>query len=328
MPFSSKEAKRDLNSIPLPELYANLSSGGLVRRLLELARDEDLGVESQSGDITTVACGDMQNPVDVSVVSRSPGVIAGLEAIRDVIAAFTDTRTAGDTSIRVLEKGARDGERIAANTTLATLRGPLGSILAVERTLLNLVSRLSGVATKTAEFVEAIPRGSKARLFDTRKTTPGLRVLEKYAVRCGGGMCHRIGLHDAVLIKDNHIAGVDSGKLGEFIQAASARARRSFNPSFVEVEVDTESQLRELLALPRGLVDFILLDNMSPARLRACAEMRDALNPSLQLEASGGITLDTIAEVAMTGVDRISCGSVTHSAVSLDLGLDIFQPLK
>ena len=165
--------------------------------------------------------------------------------------------------------------------------------------------------------------GCRARLYDTRKTTPGLRVLEKYAVRCGGGFCHRIGLFDAVLIKDNHIAGVSVTELPRAIQRAATLARVKSHPAFVEVEVDTLEQYEALLTLPPGTVDIILLDNMSCELMSHAAKRRDEVNPGLELEASGGITLETIGPVSRTGVDRISVGGLTHSAVVLDVAMDV-----
>jgi nicotinate-nucleotide pyrophosphorylase (carboxylating) len=164
-------------------------------------------------------------------------------------------------------------------------------------------------------------------LYDTRKTTPGLRVLEKYAVRCGGGFCHRIGLFDAVLIKDNHLAGVSIAELPTFVARAAERAKgiAPRNTSFVECEVDSLEQLSALLTLPTGTLDIVLLDNMSVGQLKKACAMRDRANPKLELEASGGVNLKSIPAIASTGVDRISVGALTHSAVQLDIGLDIHE---
>lgn len=319
----------DLNGLPLPQLYDHLRATGLIARLIELARDEDLGTPAardysaadatpfSSGDITTACCIERDSVGRANIVARAPGVIAGLAAIPDLVRALAPSCVATPLTT--------DGTRMAANNPVCHIHGPLAEMLAFERTTLNLLSRLSGIATRTAQFVAAIPSGSRAKLFDTRKTTPGLRVLEKYAVRCGGGACHRIGLFDAVLIKDNHLAGVAISELAKVVQSAAARARE-LSPvplQFVEVEVDSLEQLAELLRLPSGVVDIVLLDNMDSAKLREAAKMRDEKNRSLQLEASGGITLSTLAEIAGTGVDRISTGSVTHSAISLDLAMDV-----
>jgi nicotinate-nucleotide pyrophosphorylase (carboxylating) len=302
----------DTNRLPLPELYRRLAAGGLVQRLLELARDEDLG---QGGDVTTRACVPQGRRGRATLAARGGGVVAGLEAIEDLARVFAPGVRA---DLRV-----RDGDDLRGGEVLAVLGGPMCELLALERTMLNLVSRLCGVATLTRRYARAIPQGSRARLYDTRKTTPGLRVLEKYAVRCGGGFCHRMGLFDAVLIKDNHLAGVGAGELAEFVGRAANQARQAPGVNFVEVEVDTLEQLAALLTLPRGAVDVVLLDNMDAPTLRRAAEMRDARLPGLELEASGGVTLATIGEIAGTGVDRISVGAITHQAVSLDLGLDV-----
>jgi nicotinate-nucleotide pyrophosphorylase (carboxylating) len=319
----------DLNALPLPVLYSHFHSTGLISRLIDLARDEDLGLSTprahpgeaaatQSlGDITTAACIDPHTTSRAQIVARAPGVIAGLAALPDLVRTLAPGCSA--------TPHVADGARVPANTNLCDISGPLDEMLEFERTTLNLLSRLSGIATRTAQFVAAIPPGSRARLYDTRKTTPGLRVLEKYAVRCGGGFCHRIGLYDAVLIKDNHLAGVPVRALAAFIHAAAARARSiARHPiQFIEVEVDSLDQFAELLTLEPGTIDIVLLDNMGPPKLREAAAMRDSKNPRLQLEASGGITLATLPEIATTGIDRISTGSITHSAVALDLAMDV-----
>jgi nicotinate-nucleotide pyrophosphorylase (carboxylating) len=191
------------------------------------------------------------------------------------------------------------------------------SILVAERTALNFLQRLSGIATLTARYAERIV-GTPAVLLDTRKTTPGWRLLEKYAVRCGGGTNHRLGLYDGVLIKDNHLAALRHGTQG--VAEAVAAARSQYGQRVpIEVEVDTLEQLD--VALTAG-PDIILLDNMGPERLRQAIARRDALAPSIRLEASGGVNLDTIAAIAATGIDRISVGALTHSAIALDIGLD------
>lgn len=306
----------------LERFYASLAATGLVHRLVELARDEDLGVPSEggeglswTGDLTTAACIDGRQRARAHVVARREGVVAGLACVPTVVEVF-----GGRVSVRFK---ARDGDRVKAGSVLALLDGPLAEILELERTLLNLVGRLSGVATQTARHVAVIPQGSRTKVYDTRKTTPGLRVLEKYAVRCGGGASHRLGLHDAVLIKDNHLAGVSDAELGAFVAAAAAKARAMARPSFVEVEVDRLEQLDALLTLPPGVVNIVLLDNMGPEKLREACARRDRAQPRLELEASGGITLETLGEVAKVGVDRVSLGALTHSAVSLDVALDI-----
>jgi nicotinate-nucleotide pyrophosphorylase (carboxylating) len=335
---NGQATRTDLNALALPDLYRHFAATGLVRRLLELARDEDLGVPTSraggrarldphaatdharaGGDITTAACIEPDQMGEASLVARQAGTIAGLECIGDLLELFAPGSG--------FEPGAADGRRVAPGTTLGVLRGPLDEILELERTMLNLLARLCGVATQTSRFLDAMnsPGPVKARLYDTRKTTPGLRVLEKYAVRCGGGHLHRIGLYDAVLIKDNHIADVTPPELPAFVEKAAAGARQTAD--FIEVEVDSLEQLRSLLTLPPGTIDIVLLDNMPPEQLREAVARRDSTEPSLQLEASGGVTLESIAAVARTGVDRIAVGALTHSAVGLDVALDIVPHL-
>ncbi|MCC6678985.1 MAG: carboxylating nicotinate-nucleotide diphosphorylase [Phycisphaerales bacterium] len=307
----------DPNALNLPQLYAHLARGGLVRRLLELARDEDLG---SAGDRTGAACIPVGARAEARLVFRSGGIVAGLAAGPDLIDVFAPGRDVH------LDVKLEDGGRAAANSTIAVLSGPLRDVLAIERTLLNLVGRLSGIATRTAKFVERIGPGMRARLYDTRKTTPGLRLLEKYAVRCGGGHTHRVGLYDAVLIKDNHLAGVAPDQLADFVARAAARARAAAGPGglqFVQVEVESLAMLERVLGLPGGVVDIVLLDNMPADEMSESVRLRDRLAPRVELEASGGITLETIRKVAESGVDRISVGSLTHGAASIDVALDI-----
>jgi nicotinate-nucleotide pyrophosphorylase (carboxylating) len=262
---------------------------------------EDLG---RAGDVTSIATIPEGTPARALVVARAAGVIAGLPL---VAAAFR--RLAPEIEITA---GTRDGESVAARTTLMRLAGPARAVLAAERTALNLLGHLSGVASATHEFVRRVA-GTKLRICCTRKTTPGLRALEKYAVRCGGGFNHRFGLDDAMLIKDNHIA-VAGG-----IRAVLERARGAAGHLVkIEIEVDTIDQLREVLAI--GLADAVLLDNMDTATMRAAVVL---VAGRLPLEASGGITLDTIAAIAATGVDYASSGWITHSAPNLDVALDI-----
>lgn len=316
----------DLNAMSLPDLFAHLRGTGLIRLLLLAARWEDLGpdwkpdADDGSGDITSVVCipADRQGTADL--VCRSPGLIAGLAVAPDVIAMFGPACT--------FDARAADGSRAAAGQILGTLRGPTRQILAIERTFLNIVGRLSGIATRTAAFRDALAPNSRAKIYDTRKTTPGMRVLEKYAVRCGGGSSHRLGLHDAVLMKDNHVAGISPSHFAAFVRDAATKARqRRPDLRFIQVEVTTLEQLRAVLALSTsggaGLIDLILLDNMPPAMMREACTLRDTHAPNLELEASGGINLDTIREVSTTGVDRISIGSLTHGAASLDVALEM-----
>ncbi|MGP1272820.1 MAG: carboxylating nicotinate-nucleotide diphosphorylase [Phycisphaerales bacterium] len=287
--------------------YERVAATGLVRRLLELARDEDLGPNDE--DLTASVLGEQPGEVSAVVRAREPGVAAGLAAVPELLDVFGAELEA--------EMLTADGLSFGAGDALLRLRGSAADCVRIERTLLNLISRLSGIATRTAAFVERI--AGRAQLLDTRKTTPGLRVLEKYAVRCGGGAPHRLGLYDAVMVKDNHLAAL--GGIGRAGLLDRLRDRPA-GAAFVELEVDTLEQLERALLWPAGTVDFVLLDNMLPDRLRAAVAMRDAAGSSIQLEASGGVTLETVSAIASTGVERISVGSLTHRARSIDLGLD------
>jgi nicotinate-nucleotide pyrophosphorylase (carboxylating) len=243
-------------------------------------------------------------PARAVVVARKAGVIAGLP-----LAAATFRRLAPEIEIAAT---ARDGAHVAVKAALMTVTGPARAVLAAERTALNFLGHLSGVATATHEFVRRVA-GTQTRICCTRKTTPGLRALQKYAVRCGGGFNHRFGLDDAMLIKDNHIAVAGS------IRAVLERARACAGHLVkIEIEVDSLEQLKEVIEV--GLADAVLLDNMNPTQMRTAVEMVARRFP---LEASGGITLDTIAAVAATGVDYASSGWITHSSPNLDVALDI-----
>ncbi len=309
----------DLNALSLPELFRALTRDGLTQRLLELARDEDLGT---NGDVTSEVSIPLDRRAIARATSRARGTAAGLAAIPELLSVF---RARCD-----FAPAHNDGDSISPSTTLGTLSGNLRDILTVERTLLNVLGRLSGIATRAAQFVSAMGSDTRAKLYDTRKTTPGLRALEKYAVRCGGAYCHRVGLHDAVLLKDNHLASVRDEDLGTHVARAAQHARERYPNQlrFIEVEVDTIAQLRSILsaqstALPMARVNIVLLDNMNPSQLAECVSLRDRLTPRIELEASGGVSLAAVRDVALTGVDRISTGSLTHGAVWLDIGLDI-----
>src|ERR1700750_3447623 len=265
------------------------------------ALDEDLG---RAGDITSTATIPENAPARAIMGARQAGVIAGLP-----LAVATFQKLSPD--IRIEAHG-RDGAVVAKGLHLLTIDGPARAILSGERTALNFVGRLSGVATLTAAYVKQAA-GTKMRICCTRKTTPGLRALEKYAVRCGRGFNHRFGLDDAILIKDNHIAVAGS------IRAVLERARAAAGHLVkIEIEVAPLDQLREVLDV--GLAAAVLLDNMDAATIRKAVQMVGGKFP---LEASGGITLKTIAEIAKTGVDYASSGWITHSAPHLDVALDI-----
>jgi nicotinate-nucleotide pyrophosphorylase (carboxylating) len=301
----------DLSDLSLAEVFASLTAGSAVQRLLDAAFEEDLGL---AGDITSRSIVPPDRRGTGEVVARQAGVIAGL-AVLPLIGERFELPGA-------FEFLARDGDTVVPGRAVARLDMPLREMLGIERTMLNLLGRLSGIATLTRRYVEAIA-GTRAVICDTRKTTPGLRHLEKYAVRCGGGTLHRMGLHDAALYKDNHLAHLEPDRLAEALAAAVRTVRERFEPSFVEVEVDELDQLQRVLGMERGLVDMVLLDNMATATLRQAVAMRDERAPGVLLEASGGVSLETIRAVAESGVDRISVGALTHSAPALDLGLDV-----
>jgi nicotinate-nucleotide pyrophosphorylase (carboxylating) len=274
-------------------------------QLINLALAEDLG---DAGDITSQALIPATLQGGAAFVARAEGVVAGLPAAALVLAAVD--------SQLFFAPAVSDGTRVERGTLLATVRGPMRGILAAERTALNFLQRLSGVATLTAKYVQAIA-GLSARILDTRKTTPGWRLLEKYAVRQGGGHNHRIGLHDGVLIKDNHLAALAAWR-GD-VWAQVARVLWTVPSNAVEIEVETVEQLGHVILLRPGI---ILLDNMTLDQMRRVVELRDKQMPDLQLEASGGVTLETVRSIAATGVDRISVGALTHSAPALDIALD------
>ncbi|UCG15276.1 MAG: carboxylating nicotinate-nucleotide diphosphorylase [Phycisphaerales bacterium] len=282
-------------------------------RLARMARDEDLG---QRGDITSSLIPG-EDQATFRLVSNEPGVFAGRQIAAEVLSVFD-----GRIRLKWMEAG-RDGHRLDIPAVhLATLAGPERMVLSAERTLLNFLQRLSGIATTTRLYVDAVA-GTGAKIFDTRKTTPGWRVLEKYAVRCGGGHNHRLGLDDAVLIKDNHLARVPIERLAETVFAMVTEARAlDPKPAFVEVEVDRLEQVEPLLVVVG--IDVILLDNFSRGDTRAAVALRDkrGLRGKVQLEVSGRVTLDTVRAIAETGVERISVGAITHSAPALDLSLE------
>jgi len=272
----------------------------VYRPLIETAIREDLG---SRGDVTTAAVVPDGAVAKASLNARVEGRLAGLEVAAEVFR-FVD-------SSLTVERLAVDGSDMAAGSALATIAGSASSILIAERTALNLLGRMCGIATLTRSVVREVA-GTGVAVAETRKTTPGLRALEKYAVRMGGGANHRFGLDDAVMIKDNHIAV--SGGVTKAVAAARAAVGHMTK---IEVEVDTLEQLAELLADP---VDVVLLDNMDPATLRRAVEMVDG---TMIIEASGGITLANVRQVAESGVDVVSLGWLTHSAHNLDVGLDI-----
>jgi nicotinate-nucleotide pyrophosphorylase (carboxylating) len=273
---------------------------GAYAEVVTRALAEDLG---DAGDVTTKATVDAGSLALADLVPRQDGVVAGL-----AVAAYV-FETVGQGRVQV-EFGSADGARVAPGEVLATVRGPMRDLLTAERTALNLLCHLSGVATLTRRWVDAV-EGTGAQIRDTRKTMPGLRALEKYAVRCGGGVNHRMSLSDAALVKDNHVVAAGG------VVAAFERVRAAYPGLPLEIEVDTLEQARAVIDAG---ADLVLLDNMAPA------QMREAVAYSAgraRLEASGRLTLDNAREVAETGVDYLAVGALTHSAPVLDIGLDI-----
>jgi nicotinate-nucleotide pyrophosphorylase (carboxylating) len=273
-----------------------------VRQAVRLALAEDIG----AGDATTLATVPEAAIASAAIRAREPLVVSGLALADSAFQAISP-------SVRVV-RVTSDGEHVLAGKNLMTLTGPARALLSAERVALNFLQRLSGIATLTAEFVEAI-KGTHARILDTRKTTPGWRRLEKYAVACGGGTNHRMGLFDMMLIKDNHLAALKD-ESPNAIAAAVQRARTRYPKLKVEVEADTLEQVEQ--ALDAG-ADFVLLDNMNPVQMRQAVQRAAG---RAQTEASGGINLASVRAIAETGVDFISVGALTHSARAVDIGLD------
>jgi nicotinate-nucleotide pyrophosphorylase (carboxylating) len=281
-----------------------------LRTLVQEAKLEDVGPQGRDVSSEILVPADLQ--ATAVFRSRGSGRLSGAALLPHVIAAY-------DPAVSCTPALA-DGAALQRGSVIATIRGPLRSVLAIERVALNFMTRLSGIASLTQRYVHAIA-GTRAHIYDTRKTTPGLRELEKYAVVCGGGASHRMGLHDAVLIKDNHIAHLPLEQLQAALTQAVQRAQAiTPRPKFVQIEVDTLEQLQRVLMTG---CDMVLLDNMSLEQLRQAVSLRNRVAPGVQLEASGGVNLETVGAIAATGVDRVSVGALTHSAPALDIGLDI-----
>lgn len=298
---------------------------GQVRELIRLAVNEDLG---EAGDITSRLVIPEDRVGVGTIIQRAPGVACGLPIVAMICKAF-------DERLKVewipgfhleLIEGRFNDSRLQP---LVRLRGPLRSLLSAERTLLNFLSRLSGIATLTRRFVRRVD-GTGARIFDTRKTLPGYRALEKYAVRCGGGHNHRYGLYDVVMVKDNHLVDVDAPDLGSWLADVIRQSRGEQPQRQIIVEVEGAEQFRQVVTLEG--VDVILLDNMDCPTMARCVRIREELGGGLagggrprlpELEASGGVTLETVRDIAQTGVERIAVGVITHSAPALDIALDI-----
>ncbi|MGA1979662.1 MAG: carboxylating nicotinate-nucleotide diphosphorylase [Sedimentisphaerales bacterium] len=281
-----------------------------ARQLIKMAIEEDLG----SGDITSELLFKDDVIAKTNIISREEIVVCGMNIAREILACF-DRRL----KLKVIVK---DGQTAYVGCKIATIEGPLRAMLSAERVMLNFLQRLSGIATTTRKFVRAV-EGTKAKIYDTRKTMPGWRTLEKYAVRCGGGHNHRLGLYDAVLIKDNHLAQLGRNfypKLKKIIE----RAKKIKGAKFIAVEVDhVDDQLNYVLKIPG--VDIVLLDNMGQWQLKHAIDMRNKMcrkDKRPLLEASGNISLSNVSAIAQCGIDRIAVGEITHSARAVDIAVD------
>lgn len=281
-----------------------------IQPLIKLALTEDLGEE----DVTSKLLFKKDVKSKAHIVSREEIMVCGMPVAAEILKTYDK-----HLKLKILIK---DGQMAHVGSRLGTIEGPMLAMLSAERVLLNFLQRLSGIATTTGKYVRAV-QGTKAKIYDTRKTTPGWRILEKYAVRCGGGYNHRIGLYDGVLIKDNHIAQLGRNfypKLKKII----AKARKIKNVKFIAVEVDhVDDQLNYVLKIPG--IDIVLLDNMGQWQLNHAVEMKRkmlGLKSKPLLEASGNVTLNNVSAIAQCGIDRIAVGAITHSAVAVDIGLD------
>jgi nicotinate-nucleotide pyrophosphorylase (carboxylating) len=281
-----------------------------VRPLIQMAIAEDLG----QGDVTSELLFKADAAAKANIISREEIVVCGMDVAAEILRRYDERLK--------LKVRIDDGQPAHVASKLATIEGPLRPMLSAERVMLNFLQRLSGIATTTNKYVRAI-QGTKAKIYDTRKTMPGWRILEKYAVRCGGGHNHRVGLYDGVLIKDNHLAQLGrnfQSKLRNII----SEAKRLKAVKFVAVEVDhVDDQLNYVLEIPD--IDIVLLDNMGQWQLKHAVEMRDRMcgkGKRPLLEASGNITLSNVSAIAQCGIDRIAVGAITHSARAVDLGLD------
>ncbi len=281
-----------------------------VRPLIQMAIEEDLG----RGDKTSELLFKEDTRAKATIISREEIVVCGMAIASEILKSYDEKL---NLNVRI-----EDGKSAHVGSRLGTIEGPLRSMLSAERVMLNFLQRLSGIATTTMKYVRAI-QGTKARIYDTRKTMPGWRLLEKYAVRCGGGYNHRLGLYDGILIKDNHL--VQLGKdFHHKLRSIVAEAKEVKGVKFVAVEVDhVDHQLNYVLEIPG--IDIVLLDNMGQWQLKHAVEMRDQMcgkHKKPLLEASGNITLSNVSAIAQCGIDRIAIGAITHSAKAVDIGLD------
>jgi nicotinate-nucleotide pyrophosphorylase (carboxylating) len=286
-----------------------------IRDLIELAKREDL----RTDDVTSRLLVPENATAVGTLVQKEVGIVCGLPIVEMICRTYDERLRVEQIPgfhLEIIEGRFSD----ARSTPLLRIRGPVRALLSAERVMLNFLQHLSGVATQTQRFVRRV-HGTGAKIYDTRKTLPGFRLLDKYAVRCGGGFNHRIGLYDGLLVKDNHLAPLPIKELGRYVADAVARSRSEAPDRFIEVEVDTLEQLREVLKIEG--IHVILLDNMDCPKMAQAVQMRNEAGKKVQLEASGGVTLQTVRSVAESGVDRIAVGAITHSAPALDIGLEI-----
>jgi nicotinate-nucleotide pyrophosphorylase (carboxylating) len=301
-------------SMPMPSDFPKFED---IREIIQLSRREDL----HDDDVTSR----LMVPEDAvgvgTILQKEIGVTCGLPIVEMICHAYDErlrVEPIPGFHLDIIEGRYSD----ARTLPLVRIRGPMRSLLSAERVILNFLQHLSGVATQTHRFVRRVA-GSAAQIYDTRKTLPGLRILDKYAVRCGGGHNYRIGLYDGLLVKDNHIANIQLKDLSGYLSQVVARSRAESPDRFTEIEVDGLDQLREVMKVDGSYV--ILLDNMDCPRMQTAVELRDRAGKKgkILLEASGGVTLETVRSIALTGVDRIAVGAITHSAPALDISMDI-----
>jgi nicotinate-nucleotide pyrophosphorylase (carboxylating) len=288
-----------------------------IRDIIQLARREDLG----SDDVTSRILVSEETIGVGTLLQKEVGVTCGLPLVEMVCRVYDErlrVEPIPGFHLDILEGRFSD----ARTLPLLRIRGPMRSLLSAERVILNFLQHLSGVATQTHRFVQRA-RGTQAKIYDTRKTIPGMRILDKYAVRAGGGHNHRVGLFDGLLIKDNHIAGISLKQLAAHLAPNIARSRAEADDRLIEIEVESLEQFREVLTLDGDFV--VLLDNMDCPRMESAVELRDRAGKKgkVILEASGGVTLETLRPIALTGVDRIAVGAITHSAPALDINMEI-----
>jgi nicotinate-nucleotide pyrophosphorylase (carboxylating) len=297
-------------SLPFPKFEE-------IREIIQLARREDFGED----DVTSRLLVPEETVGVGTILQKEVGVTCGLPIVEMICRVFDErlrVEPIPGFHLDILEGRYSDARMLP----LLRIRGPMRSLLSAERVILNFLQHLSGVATLTHRFVQRV-KGTHAKIYDTRKTLPGLRVLEKYAVRRGGGFNYRMGLFDGLLVKDNHIAGVGVKELHDLVSKSMAQSRAEAPDRLVEVEVDSLEQLREILTIEGEFA--VLLDNMDCPKMQTAVELRDKSGKKgkVLLEASGGVTLETVRSIALTGVDRIAVGAITHSAPALDISMDI-----